>query len=82
MIAMKAINFFDDIDENIDPPKLLKPLPLKKITARIQEATQKPDKYLKQIDYEAAIQYPFFYLYIAFLLMHNQILMYCIIDIK
>jgi hypothetical protein len=44
MIAMKAVNFFDDIDENIDPPKLLKPLPLKKIIARIREATQKPDK--------------------------------------
>jgi hypothetical protein len=48
MIAMKAINFFGDIDENIDPPKLLKPLPLKKITARIQEAIQKPDKIFKQ----------------------------------
>jgi Nucleotidyl transferase AbiEii toxin, Type IV TA system len=47
MIAMKAVNFFDDIDENIDPPKLLKPLPLKKITARIQEATQKQDKIFK-----------------------------------
>ena len=44
MIAMKAINYFDDIDENMDPPKMLKPLPLKKITARIQEATLKPDK--------------------------------------
>jgi hypothetical protein len=44
MIAMKAVNFFDDIDESIDPPKLLKPLPLKKIIARIREATQKPDK--------------------------------------
>lgn len=44
MIAMKAVNFFGDIDENMDPPKLLKPLPLKKITARIQEATLKPDK--------------------------------------
>jgi hypothetical protein len=47
MIAMKAINFFDDIDPNIDPPKLLKPLPLKKITSRIQEATLKPDKIFK-----------------------------------
>lgn len=47
MIAMKAVNFFDDIDENIDPPKTLKPLPLKKIIARIQEATQKPDKLFK-----------------------------------
>ena len=48
MIAMKAINFFDDIDENIDPPKLLRPLPLKKITSRIREATLKPDKIFKQ----------------------------------
>ena len=48
MIAIKAINFFDDIDEHIDPPKLLKPLPLKKIIARIQEATQKPDKIFRE----------------------------------
>lgn len=48
MIAMKAVNFFDDIDENIDPPKLLEPLPLKKIIQRIQEATQKPDKIFNQ----------------------------------
>jgi len=47
MIAMKAINFFDDIDPNIDPPKLLEPLPLKKITRRIQEATLKPGKIFK-----------------------------------
>ena len=47
MIAMKAINFFDDIDENIDPPKMQTPLSLKKITVRIQEATQKPDKIFK-----------------------------------
>lgn len=44
MVAMKAVNFFDDIDENIDPPKLLKPLLLKQIKKRIQEATQHPDK--------------------------------------
>ena len=48
MIAMKAVNFFDDIDKNIDPPKLLKPLPLKKITDRIREATLTPDKIFKQ----------------------------------
>lgn len=47
MIAMKAVNYFDEIDENMDPPKLLKPLPLKKIITRIQEATQKPDKLFK-----------------------------------
>ena len=47
MIAIKAMNYFDDIDENIDPPKLLKPLPLKKIIARIQLATQHPTKIFK-----------------------------------
>ena len=47
MIAMKAINFFDDIDENTDPPKLLTPLPLEKIKKRIQEATLKPGKIFK-----------------------------------
>ncbi len=47
MIAMKAVNFFDDIDTTIDPPKLPKPLPLKMITERIREATQKPDKIFK-----------------------------------
>jgi hypothetical protein len=44
MIAMKAVNFFDEIDENIDPPKLIKPITLKQIKQRIQEAIQKPTK--------------------------------------
>jgi hypothetical protein len=44
MMALKAVNFFDDIDENINPPKLLNPLPLKEIKNRIQDATQHPDK--------------------------------------
>jgi hypothetical protein len=44
MIAMKAINFFDEIDENIDPPKLIKPITIQQIKKRIQEATQKPSK--------------------------------------
>ena len=44
MIAMKAVNYFDEIDENIDPPKLLKPITIKQIKTRIQEATQKPSK--------------------------------------
>ncbi len=47
MIAMKAVNFFDDIDPAMDPPRMLKPLPLKKIIERIKEATQKPDKVFK-----------------------------------
>jgi len=44
MVALKAINYFDDIDETIDPPKLLKPLPFSKIKSRIREATLKADK--------------------------------------
>jgi Nucleotidyl transferase AbiEii toxin, Type IV TA system len=47
MIALKAINFFGDIDESIDPPKLLNPLKISQITKRIQEATQKPSKIFK-----------------------------------
>lgn len=44
MIAMKAVNFFGDIDESIDPPKLVKPLKLDKIKQRIQKATLKPSQ--------------------------------------
>lgn len=44
MIAMKAVTYFDDIDENLDPPKLLKPLPLEAIKKRIMEASLKADK--------------------------------------
>jgi hypothetical protein len=44
MIAMKAVNYFGDIDESIDPPQLIKPVPLKKIMERIQEATLHPKK--------------------------------------
>ena len=42
LIALKAVTYFDDIDENIDPPKLLHPLPLAAIKQRILQATQKP----------------------------------------
>ena len=42
LIALKAVTYFDDIDENIDPPKLLHPLPLAAIKKRILNATQKP----------------------------------------
>jgi hypothetical protein len=47
MIALKAVNFFDDIDENIDPPKLLQPLTTEQIKKRIQEAVLKPGKIFK-----------------------------------
>jgi len=42
LIALKAVTYFDDIDENIDPPKLLQPLPLAVIKERILHAAQKP----------------------------------------
>jgi hypothetical protein len=35
MIAVKALNFFNDIDEAIDPPKMKKPIKLKAIISRI-----------------------------------------------
>ena len=38
LIALKALNYFDDIDESIDPPKLLKPVSLKQIKHRINDA--------------------------------------------
>ncbi len=38
IIALKALNYFDDIDEAMDPPKMIKPLSLKKIKQRIQAA--------------------------------------------
>ena len=44
LIPLKAINYFDDIDENMDPPKLLKPLALNEIKKRIQDATLHPNK--------------------------------------
>ena len=37
-----------DIDENIDPPKMLNPLSVKTITDRIKEATLHPEKIFKQ----------------------------------
>lgn len=44
LTAIKAINYFEDIDEDIDPPKMLKPIPLKSIRQRIQQATLHADK--------------------------------------
>jgi hypothetical protein len=48
MIALKAVNFFDEIDEAIDPPKLLKPLSISQIKKRIQAATKSPDKVFQE----------------------------------
>ena len=44
IIALKAINFFDEIDENIDPPKPIEHITVAQIKKRIQDATQKPSK--------------------------------------
>ena len=47
MIAMKAVNYFDEIDESIDPPNLLNPITLNQIKKRIREATLEPMKIFK-----------------------------------
>ena len=44
IIALRAITYFDDIDPEIDPPKLLNPLPLSKIKKRIIEAVLQSNK--------------------------------------
>jgi hypothetical protein len=44
MMALKAVNYFEDIDENLDPPKLIEPLKLAKIKQRIQEAVVHTNK--------------------------------------
>lgn len=44
LVALKALSYFGDIDESIDPPKLLKPIPIKKIKARIYQAVTNADK--------------------------------------
>jgi hypothetical protein len=38
LIALKAINYFEDIDSAIDPPKLKAKLPLSEIKKRIQDS--------------------------------------------
>lgn len=47
MIALRAVTYFDDPDENLDPPKMLKPLKSEQIKKRIYEAVLKPDKIFK-----------------------------------
>jgi hypothetical protein len=44
LIMVRAVNYFEDIDPNLDPPKLRTPLPLKKIKSRIHEAVNFSDK--------------------------------------
>jgi hypothetical protein len=47
MIAMKAVNYFDEIDESVDPPHLLNQITLNQIKKRIREATLEPNKIFK-----------------------------------
>jgi hypothetical protein len=44
LIALKAVSYFDDIDESADPPRLIKPLPSEKIKKRINEAVMHTHK--------------------------------------
>lgn len=47
LIALRAVTYFDDIDENMDPPKMLHPLKTEVIKKRIREAILKPKKIFK-----------------------------------
>ena len=42
LIALKAVTYFEDIDEDTDPPRLMQPLSLAAIKKRILLAAQKP----------------------------------------
>jgi Nucleotidyl transferase AbiEii toxin, Type IV TA system len=44
VIALRAITFFDDIDPDIDPPKMLKPISIDKIKKRITDAVISSNK--------------------------------------
>jgi len=44
VMALKALTFFDDIDESIDPPKLLRPLSAEQVRHRIESAVLHPIK--------------------------------------
>ncbi len=44
LIALKAISYFDDIDPEIDPPKMKQPLSFDTIKRRITEAVLHPYK--------------------------------------
>jgi hypothetical protein len=47
LIALKALSYFDDINEAVEPPKLLKPLPVKQIKQRISKAVMQTNKIFK-----------------------------------
>jgi hypothetical protein len=49
LVALKAVSYFEDIDETVDPPKLVKPLPLKKIKQRISTAVMHTSKVFAKV---------------------------------
>jgi hypothetical protein len=44
MVPLKALTYFDDIDPQMDPPKMKKPLPMEKIKKRLLESVLKMNK--------------------------------------
>ncbi len=44
LIALKALSYFDDIDETVDAPMLVKPLSLKRIRQRISKGVMHTNK--------------------------------------
>ncbi|MDZ4822469.1 MAG: hypothetical protein SH856_03320 [Flavobacteriales bacterium] len=44
LIALRAICYFDDIDENMDPPNMFKLLSKHQIVTRIQDVTLHANK--------------------------------------
>jgi hypothetical protein len=44
VIALRAITYFDDIDPNIDPPKMIKQINIEQIKVRIIEAVLHSNK--------------------------------------
>jgi len=50
LVALKAVNYFKDIDETIDPPKLLKSVSINQIKRRIESATLHTHKIFKYKD--------------------------------
>ena len=42
IIALKALNYLDDIDEEMDPPKMITPIAIADIKVRIQSAIINP----------------------------------------
>ncbi len=48
LIALKSVNYFDDIDPDLDPPKLKTPLPLDRIKTRINQAVVSSKKRFSQ----------------------------------